>query len=571
MISKFREKGLLFSFFWYNEIMKTHQTFAQKIEDTFVRHGRIPFIVTSCMILISVVGVYVYNNIVNIDHIHAAIVQKMNDIEVSVSDSFTSDSWSANTRIEADINRAYQMYYKLNSQLSNHLSVIIFDQSNQPVFITQPALRGHNYLTYYQSLILEQLNHSENIMTTFPGIEGEPRDRLLIARTSVDGSGQPIKLFYIIESNAFRSILDTWRSRHIVLTDRYDNVFASTTTLFVDSYNKLNLQSDETTQQKSLYAFKTRTLSGRYSITVAVAKIRVSWEIMMLVTLYLVTLFLIQRLNKQSARRIGKEIATSVGALQEAVTTIGSGNLDVSIALNSGDEFETLALAFEDMSHQLQLAIDKNADLLELQKNAELKQLEAQFNPHFLFNSLEVVRYLMVDDVIASQRLILGITKMLRYSIRKDKSTVRLSDDLEYIRIYLEVHKLRLQERFNYTIEIEDDILDTELPKLILQPLIENCIKHGYQNQQTINVGVIGYKRQNTTYFHVLDDGSGMDAARVVELNDPLQTYASDSYGIKSVIQRIKLIYGEGGAVVVESDHHGTHITIKIQEDFDDV
>lgn len=519
------------------------------------------------MILISVFGVYIYNNVYSIHQIQTSIVAEMDAIETNVNQNFTAETWGKGVAIEADVNQAYQMYYKLNSQLSNALSVIIFDSKNQPVFITQPALRGHNYLVYYQSLILEQLDHQSQIMTTFPGLEGEGRDRLLIGRTDRDGTNQMIKVLYIIESNVLKSRLDTWRSRHIMLTDRYDNVFASTSTLFVDSYNKLNLQEDGSASQKDMYTFKNHRVADRYVITVAIQKIRVSWEIMLLVVLYLLTLLLIQRLNKKSARRIGKEIATSVGILQEAVTSIRSGHLDVSIGLQTGDEFETLALAFEDMAHQLQIAIRENADLVALQKNAELKQLEAQFNPHFLFNSLEVVRYLMVDDVQTAQRLILGITKMLRYSIRHDGHAVILRDDLEYIRIYLEVHKLRLQERFNYTIDIEDDVLDITLPKLILQPLIENCIKHGYRTKTTIHVGVIGYKRDGVLYLHVIDDGSGMEQARVDALNDPSKTYASDSYGIKSVIQRIKLIYGEKGDVLIVSDSFGTHITIKIEEE----
>lgn len=545
--------------------MKLEQPFELKIEKTFVRHGRIPFLVSAIMILMVLLGFYAYTHIFQVLSVQKNVSNTLTSLHQSILTSYNLIEDDSTLPLEKDLGRAYQYYYSINNASGNNLDVLIFSNSDEPFFITQPALQGSNFLKYYQSIILEQLNRNDFLTTTIPQESTGLKPYVVIARNQKDSLGNLYKILYFIDPNYYQMIVESQRSNHVVITDIFNNVIATTSDEFLTTYNKFLFEKNTVELTHTTYTIRTQTMEGHYKIHVAVPKVYVSWQLGLVGALFLSTFILIQQLNKKSARKIGNEISESMTTLMKGIEEINRGNYDFSINLDTHDEFEAFARAFEAMGQQLNEAMINNKNLLELSKNAEIKQLEAQFNPHFLYNSLEVIRYLMIDDPQRAESLLVGITKLLRYSIRRGNNTVPLSDDMEYINLYLEVHKLRLQERFEYTLEIEEEVKNFNVPKLILQPLIENCIKHGFKNRSILNVGVMAYALKEDIYLHVFDDGSGMDPHYVEYLNEYEGSEQGDTYGILSVIQRIKLIYGNQGKVLIESDNHGTHVMIVIK------
>ncbi|MCM3750367.1 histidine kinase, partial [Paenibacillus pasadenensis] len=150
-------------------------------------------------------------------------------------------------------------------------------------------------------------------------------------------------------------------------------------------------------------------------------------------------------------------------------------------------EFELISTKINEMLDELSGAHQKNINLLKENTLAERKMLEAQFNPHFLYNTLEVIRASIAFDPALSNQLILRLTKILRYSIEEKTEEVTLRTDLRYLEEYLMINRIRFQD-FTYQLEIEDAALDLPIPKLFLLPIIENSLKYGFKHRHDLAI-----------------------------------------------------------------------------------
>ncbi|QIK86293.1 HAMP domain-containing protein [Erysipelothrix sp. HDW6B] len=547
------------------------KTFEQKIEGTFIKYGRIPLLVTLLMAGLTFLGYYIYTNVFEVRNVQSYITQEVMHIESSIDEIFDFnaegyDFSDMKENIEAYSNDIYQKYYAINSRLDGNVHMIMYDDANYPILITQPSLEGNDFLRYYHRLVLERLNSNDTIATVITNLGSDPSTKVVYGRNYTDMHQNRLKVLYFVDASVYSELLQYQRGNHLVLTDRFDNVIASTSRDFVTKSMKFpNVPNDTLSLEHTAYRVNSKMFgSENFIIRVLVKKDSLALTFMVVSVVVAVALYIVERINKLSARKIGREASRSIATLIEAVDRMKNGDLETHVSLTTHDEFEKLAHAFNDMGTQLSELISSNERLLELRKNAEIKQLEAQFNPHFLYNSLETIRYLIVDDPQLAEKLILNTTRLLRYSITPDANEVPFLEDIEYIKLYLEVNKLRLQERFVYTIDIGEDVLQEQLPKLLIQPLIENCLKHGYRYKDTLTVGVLGYSNETHIFLHVIDDGGGMNPAQL----EALKSYDSKShhvgYGIMSVLQRMELLYGDDGKVIIESDTMGTHISLII-------
>ncbi len=197
-----------------------------------------------------------------------------------------------------------------------------------------------------------------------------------------------------------------------------------------------------------------------------------------------------------------------------------------------------------------------NQELHNRTKLATIKQLEAQFNPHFIFNTLETLKYLLQFNQEKSMDLIIHFAKILRYSIYHEEKSIGLSDDLDYIQSYLMIQKYRYGTRLTYTVAYDESLKNLIVPKLILQPIIENCIVHGYTHKENLHIDItITRSRKNLTMV-VTDNGDGIPDERLKEVKGLLKkeyNTESSSIGLYNVQKRIQLLYGKGYGVSLRS------------------
>lgn len=269
-------------------------------------------------------------------------------------------------------------------------------------------------------------------------------------------------------------------------------------------------------------------------------------------------------------------ITRPISRLRAHMKKAESGNFDISVPVESKDEVGELSSSFNQMLLQIRQLISKvyKADILK--KEAELNALQAQINPHFLYNTLQIM------DVIAEAEGIevisatcQSLSDIFRYSINRGKEVVRISDEIAHVQNYVYIQKLRFEEKFKVVYDIDEEVTDYQIVKLILQPIVENVLVHGMDYKKSCcTIKIRGKKLDNVIILTVEDDGTGMDTPQLEALRASLSEEivhaevvgsGKNSIGIKNVNARIKLYYGEQFGLSIESGKgRGTSVKVTI-------
>jgi LytS/YehU family sensor histidine kinase len=173
---------------------------------------------------------------------------------------------------------------------------------------------------------------------------------------------------------------------------------------------------------------------------------------------------------------------------------------------------------------------------------SQLKALQAYINPHFLFNTLNTISFVVRSDPERGRRLVQKLSYILRETIYRVSDLVELREEVHLVKSYLEIERERFGERLEYNFSIDDELLGVKIPSFTLQPIVENSVKHGYSTDiRKIKVEIAAYTKLNMLYFTVSDTGRGIPRDK---LKDLLNGYDKDSIGIKNVFDRLKNLYG---------------------------
>jgi sensor histidine kinase YesM len=197
-----------------------------------------------------------------------------------------------------------------------------------------------------------------------------------------------------------------------------------------------------------------------------------------------------------------------------------------------------------------------------LATQAELKALRAQINPHFLFNSLNTVASLVNIDPAKAEEAVERLADIFRYALSaSDKEFVTLRDELDFIDSYLEIEKARFADRLRVSTNIPSKILDVPVPSLILQPLVENSVKHGFNENTELRIEVIGYMYGDSVKVEIKDDGKGIS-------EEIKRGIYGNGTGLKNVNERLQKVYGEGyGLEIRENKPKGTVAIVTIPKE----
>jgi two-component system, sensor histidine kinase YesM len=268
-----------------------------------------------------------------------------------------------------------------------------------------------------------------------------------------------------------------------------------------------------------------------------------------------------------SAFMLSKRIKTLVHSMK----SVESGKLDTHITVGTKDEIGYLEQSFNSMCAKLSRYI-RNVYISEIKtKTAELRALQAQVDPHFLFNTLESIRttaQLNQDYKVAKMVHLLG--DMFRWNIKTMGIIVDLKEEIDYVRSYIELQKMRFDDAFDVIINIERGAMKLGLLKLTLQPIVENAIQHGLGESLAGGLVTIeGLIREGKLVLRVSDNGKGMDAAKVAEITAGLSVIQEGgiqaSIGLCNVHQRNCILFGEGnGLKITSTPGEGTQIEISI-------
>ncbi|WP_438351532.1 sensor histidine kinase [Paenibacillus sp. FA6] len=262
-----------------------------------------------------------------------------------------------------------------------------------------------------------------------------------------------------------------------------------------------------------------------------------------------------------------RRLAAPIRNLIKQMAIVESGNLDVQLTVDSNDEMGRLSHGFNRMVNRLQVYINE-AYIAEIkQKQTELNALKSQIRPHYLYNTLEVIRMNAVDkEVDEVADMILSLSNQLKYVIDYGEERVSIQSELEHLHDYFYIISVRFDNRYELQTDISVEVdLNWPILKLSLQPIIENAVQHGLRLRGKGTVGLTIEKRERNIAVTVYDDGIGMDAITLQRVNESLDDLKAPSknVGLKNVHERIKSIYGEEFGLSISSRVHiGTSVLL---------
>lgn len=274
------------------------------------------------------------------------------------------------------------------------------------------------------------------------------------------------------------------------------------------------------------------------------------------------------------------KLVKPLNSLTYMMDEVENENFDVRVKVNSDDELGRLEYSFNKMVDKINNLIYTVYQEEIKYKNAELKALQAQINPHFLYNTLDCINWLAEFGKTNEIRSVtIALASLMKASANNKQKMVTVEGELNYIKAYLSIYKISLQEKFRYYIEMDESILNVCIPKLILQPLVENAILHGLKKKiGQGNLHIKGFREENKIVFQIFDDGVGMENGQVTHVLNSTSTHRKNMMpgtgsGLKNVKDRIQLIYGDGYGLHIESEKGlGTvvEVTMPIQKKGDE-
>lgn len=264
---------------------------------------------------------------------------------------------------------------------------------------------------------------------------------------------------------------------------------------------------------------------------------------------------------------VADTITIPILKLVKVMKDIKNGNRNLRIEINSTDEMQLLGEGFNNL-------MDKVKDLMEeiyyeqkLKRENEFKLLQSQIKPHFLYNTLETIisfiKLNLEENAIKTTKALAGFYRM---SLSKGNDIISIQDEVQLTNNYLSIQRLRYTEYMDYNISFEEEILRYHIPKLTLQPIIENAIYHGLKQKEDKGmVSIKGYKQAEAVIIEILDDGVGMEEAKINELINSTPKTNNVDFGVSSVNLRLKLLYGDQYGLSIESTlNEYTKVIIKI-------
>lgn len=266
---------------------------------------------------------------------------------------------------------------------------------------------------------------------------------------------------------------------------------------------------------------------------------------------------------------VSSRIANPIKELEKCINKLENGVNDVEISISGSYEIQHLGKAIRSMVKQMHTLMENIIIEQESKRKSELNALQAQINPHFLYNTLDSIIWMVENENYnGAITMVTALARLFRISLSKGKNIITLRDEIEHARNYLTIQNIRYKNKFTYVIEADEKILDSTTIKLIIQPLIENAIYHG--------VGLMGgdgeislkaYRIKYDLYIDIIDNGLGMkqEVCDILLENNSENKGEGSGIGLKNVHERIQLYFGkEYGLKVYSEPDEGTKVQIHI-------
>lgn len=265
---------------------------------------------------------------------------------------------------------------------------------------------------------------------------------------------------------------------------------------------------------------------------------------------------------------LSKRLSAPMQRLEEAVNKIEAGDLDTRIEPSGFYEVWHLGRAISDMQDTLKQLMDDIVAEHEAKRRSELMVLQNQINPHFLYNTLDIIVWMIENEKREEAvEVVTALARFFRISLSNGKTIIPVEDEIEHVRNYLMIQERRFKNRFSYTLDVEEGLGQYGTIKLILQPIVENCIYHAMEFMDGDGViQVSARKEEEKILFTVRDNGCGMTEDIVEQIMAGKKvSKGKGGVGLQNVQERLQLVFGDGFGMMIHSEpDEGTEVNIRI-------
>lgn len=462
----------------------------------------------------------------------------------------------------------FENIYKIKNEFDLKGNFIVLDKNFKPTIENSSLVRGSSLNSNWG--ILKKLKNSEGIV-----LESEEM-RFLNEKKTILTMGSKVKnladksynyiLFYILDSEIEDIFKKIEINGNYIFTDKNGYILKRNTNNYSDNLNRIEMPVNK----KNIF-FKSGIYNSKLHIYIYrdldFMLVKIFEQIVYFITIFI---FLITCIFLIINYFINKKLAV-IDKIISAIKSTGKGQLNNFLEVETNDELRIIATSYNKMLLDIKNLIEINKREFENNINLEIKQLESQFNPHFLFNTLEMLKYTIKKDVKMSNKIILNISSILRFSIDNRKTIVSLGENIKFIESYLEIQKYRFGDDFSYSIDIESNLNNQKTPKLIFQPIVENSIKYGFSSKDKLHIDIRGKLQKGSLVIYFLDDGDGLSKDKLIEIRKNLKKdNVTNHIGLYNINRRIKLYYGEKyGIKILSRKGRGTLVKIVLPEDME--
>ena len=267
---------------------------------------------------------------------------------------------------------------------------------------------------------------------------------------------------------------------------------------------------------------------------------------------------------------IARSITLPIQKLRDSMERVQEGDFKAAddLVIPSKNEIGSLTTSFNVMTHKIEDLMAQNVHEQELKRKSELKALQSQINPHFLYNTLDSIIWMAegkkYEDVVL---MTASLARLLRQSISNEDETVLIGQEIQYVKSYLTIQKMRYKDKLEFEINVDPSINSVHIVKLVLQPIVENAIYHGLKYKESKGMLTVnGYQKDGNAVIEIADDGVGMDEETLGRIFEKHKVnYRSNGVGVYNVQRRLSMYYGKEYGLSYKSEKgKGTTVTVVI-------
>ena len=466
------------------------------------------------------------------------------------------------------------IYRFLNSQVYRG-DYYLFDQERNLVFSTNSQASVIQYIGNYLPWNTTDRNDSKNdciFIYDNTVVDGRALPAWLMFQTVVKDGRLHGYSGFVLKADAFKERLGNME-QPVLLINKFNRLFTDGVSRFQNDRGKL---VEEFRDGGNLVHLDNRWYyTNSVSVLDKEASVQVIYDCTSFVQLCFMSLVLVGFLALavtlaiyRSAGKVADKKTEIIYDLIGALDQVEKGDLDVSLEITSGDEFERIGHSFNTMIGSIRHLLARHQELAKENMLATVQILESQFNPHFLFNTLESIRYMIKFGPGEAEKMLVSLSRMLRYSIQNGKDVVTVKEEMDFISRYLQVMLYRYGDRLKYSIDLEEGSKGASIPRMTLQPIVENSIKYGFgEDRDCLEIRIRTRIQNSVLSVIIADNGVGIRPELLGELRANLEQgqNQTDHIGIYNVHKRIRLVYGSRYGVGIDSKmEEGTVVTLRV-------